>query len=598
MTQTSDSNGNPSPAEALAFLWRGRRWILIFTVGATLLGALFAFGRGTTWQVQALISVDRGAQGLLGAGTGFNAAPQPRNYANREAEVLRSVPVLATALESEAVAESKLLRGEANKIKWLKNKLKVQVGEEDGVLALSLDSKRPEEACTVVNAVVDAFRTHDLELRGKVAGQALSRLHKQLDQAETEYGTYQAELSRFLDDHPHVATFDDLRDQRIKLLTEVTPEHPAILEIDRKLGSMEEDVSVYESLRMRADRVRTLADTLYQRIREIDVNENVAGDVGSSAIRIWEYASPEAAEVSSSKISILMLAAFLGLMAGAAFAWGSSMLDDRIHSPAEVSARFNLLASVPEMHNGVQVTQLWRDNPGFANSMSTLRAMLDQDMQNNAKVIQVTSPGRGEGKTLVAAGLGIAMAQSHRATLILDAHLSAPGLAHAFRHENSRGLSDVLRHQYDGGVPALIWETPVRNLYVLPAGDPSNDALSLLNDPRFGELLGELRARFDRIIVDSAPSVGSAEAHLAATACDQALVVLANGETRARDAREAIDAISALRSKVSGVVLNRHPRLAKVSPNSKAVPTPPRDESPGQPKVRVLQGAHKPDPRV
>ena len=604
MTASQRQDRDATPTEALAFLWRGWRWIVASTVLATLLGAALAFGRGTTWKVQALLSVDRDAQDLLGAGTGFANGTQPRNYVNREAEVLKSVPVLSAALERDDVSQSRVLRAEDNRILWLKNNLEVEVGEEDGVLAVRLASTHPEDASTVVNAVVDAFRDHDLRMRGATAERALERLRGELEQTENEYGSYQAELSRFLDDHPHVATFDTLRNQRIALLTEVTPEHPAILDIDAKLSSMEEDVTTYESLRMRADRVRTLADTLYQRIREIDVNESVEqgphGIDGAGTIRIWEYASPEAAAVASSRAALLLIAAFLGLMAGAGLAWVRSLVDDRMHTPAEVAARFDLVATVPETIPASTTTQVWREDPAFAGSMSTLRALLDGSFEDGAKVIQVTSAGLGEGKSLIAGGLGIAMAQSQRATLIIDAHLSAPGQAEAFGHGSSQGLVSVLRRE-SASIPNLIWETPIRNLYVLPAGSAASDALALLNDPRFAQLIRELRARFDRIIVDSAPVLGSAEAQLAATACDLSLVVLSAGETRARDAQEAVDSIGALKSRVKGVVLNRFPKLARTprSAHATTLPSPsePNTDSVSGPRLRVLPDARSAEPR-
>jgi capsular exopolysaccharide synthesis family protein len=194
--------------------------------------------------------------------------------------------------------------------------------------------------------------------------------------------------------------------------------------------------------------------------------------------------------------------------------------------------------------------------------MSALRAILAPKLENGAKVLQVTSAREGEGTTLVAAGLGIALAQAQCATLLVDAHLSAPSLARTMGHGPSAGLVEVLSKKA-ANVPGVIFETPVRNLYLLPAGGMTRDALALLNDPRFKHLIDELRARFDRIVIDSAPVLASAEALLAAVACDQTLVVVDSGATRVRDAEEMARMVASFRTEFAGAVLNRYPPLAR-----------------------------------
>ena len=68
--------------------------------------------------------------------------------------------------------------------------------------------------------------------------------------------------------------------------------------------------------------------------------------------------------------------------------------------------------------------------------------------------------------------------------------------------DSSRGASTALLGE---SLDDAIQETEIPNLFVLPAGPLPPNPAELLMSEKMSDLIGELRTRFDRVIIDSAP---------------------------------------------------------------------------------------------
>ncbi len=108
-------------------------------------------------------------------------------------------------------------------------------------------------------------------------------------------------------------------------------------------------------------------------------------------------------------------------------------------------------------------------------------------------VIAVTSAIAGEGKTTVALGLAVMVAQDfpERRVLLAEADLRQPILAADFDVEASPGLSEALEGIYPVGLGYR--ETFLPNLRLLPAGEQTDNPSRLLRSPRFPSVLAATR---------------------------------------------------------------------------------------------------------
>ena len=172
------------------------------------------------------------------------------------------------------------------------------------------------------------------------------------------------------------------------------------------------------------------------------------------------------------------------------------------------------------------------------------------------RVLLVTSPGGGEGRTLTAGNLGLAMAQDHtRRTCLVEADLRKPQLQRLFGLPDGPGLCDVLsgphrldrRARHARGTP---------NRHSAGGSLPSHPA-ELLASSAMRRLVDSLRAQFDRVVMDAPAVAPLADVGILTPLVDGLLVVVRAGATSKPAIRDAISSLD--QSKLLGLVLNESP---------------------------------------
>jgi capsular exopolysaccharide synthesis family protein len=176
------------------------------------------------------------------------------------------------------------------------------------------------------------------------------------------------------------------------------------------------------------------------------------------------------------------------------------------------------------------------------------------------RVLLITSPAPGEGKTTVSSNLAIALAETGRRVLLIDADLRRPSLHEIFALPNVWGLSSLLKRSKpvtECPFASIAQETAVPGLFVVPSGPPPSTGTSqLLHSCRVVELLGRLRTEFDSILIDTPPMLQIADARVLAPLADGVLLVLRAGQTPRETARAAINRLLGDHASLLGVVLN------------------------------------------
>lgn len=189
-----------------------------------------------------------------------------------------------------------------------------------------------------------------------------------------------------------------------------------------------------------------------------------------------------------------------------------------------------------------------------AEQYRSLRTRIRQaENGRSLRTIIVTSPGKGDGKSLTAANLSITMAQEFQPRiLLLDADLRRPSIHTLFGLSETPGLADVLM----GGASledALV-HIEDHHLSILPAGLPPTHPAELLGSAAMRRALDTLRTRFDRIVIDMPPVEPLADVHILAPLTDSLLMIVRAGLTEKPAIDRALHGLD--RSKVLGLVLN------------------------------------------
>jgi len=189
-----------------------------------------------------------------------------------------------------------------------------------------------------------------------------------------------------------------------------------------------------------------------------------------------------------------------------------------------------------------------------AEQYRSLRTRIKHAEQGRAiRAIVVTSPAKGDGKSLTAANLALTMAQEfQQRVLLVDGDLRRPSVNRLFGVNDGPGLADVLMGAAD--LNQALVTIPEHHLTLLPAGAPPNHPAELLGSATMRRLLDTLRTRFDRILIDMPPVAPLADLQIVAPMADGLLMIVRAGVTPKPAIEAALAGLDM--SKVLGRVLN------------------------------------------
>jgi len=154
--------------------------------------------------------------------------------------------------------------------------------------------------------------------------------------------------------------------------------------------------------------------------------------------------------------------------------------------------------------------------------------------QLGANTLGVMSAGGGEGKTLTAINLAIAVAADPaRTALLVDFDLRNPSIHRRFHHQPAIGVETFL-HQRGSVRDAMFKVEGYERLTILPARERMENSSELLASARTGEIIAEIRSRYaNRIVIFDLPPALQADDALALSRHLQAgLLVVGEGRTR------------------------------------------------------------------
>ncbi len=169
------------------------------------------------------------------------------------------------------------------------------------------------------------------------------------------------------------------------------------------------------------------------------------------------------------------------------------------------------------------------------------------------RVVMITSAVGGEGKTSLASHLSTSLARSGLRTLLIDADLRSPSIHRLFNLPVAAGLSEVLRGEVPW--PNAIADTTIEDLKVLSAGRCDRRTIGLLSQGVLGPIFGELKERFDFVIIDSSPILPVADGLIIAQHTDAVLFSIFRDVSRKTKVSAAAERFHSLRVPILGAVV-------------------------------------------
>jgi capsular exopolysaccharide synthesis family protein len=213
-----------------------------------------------------------------------------------------------------------------------------------------------------------------------------------------------------------------------------------------------------------------------------------------------------------------------------------------------VPALFGRGIESPLINNGVPTN--------FVESFRAIRTnVLFSSAEEGSRSLVITSAGPGEGKSLIAGNLSIALAQAGQRVLLIDADMRKPRIHTMFNQPQEPGLSNVL---VGNAKPSeTMHTTTVPGLWVMPAGLIPPNPAELLGSRRFKEFTASLAPHFDWLILDTPPVMAVTDSSVVAHVATGVLFVVGSEMTSRYAGRRAVEQLEHVRAKFIGAVLNR-----------------------------------------
>lgn len=335
----------------------------------------------------------------------------------------------------------------------------------------------------------------------------------------------------------------------------------AIRDNKEEIQSISRKQARWKELKRDVNSNQQLYDMFLTRMKEM----RETGELQTANSHFIDRAGVPQRPVKPKKTQLIILA-FLG---GVVFSILGALLLDNIDTSIKISDALEsrittrLLGTLPLLDAAKikpGLVYLENKHAGFCESVRTLRTgIMLSCLDNPYQVIMVTSPIGGEGKTTVAINLAFAISQTkNQKVLLLEADMRKPKIAELLGlSQRKTGLSNVLLDSLalDEALVRLRYESGI--LDILTSGAPPPDILEILGSERFSEVLQELKAHYDVILIDAPAVQRVSDALVLSREADAIVYVVKAGVTSFKAAREGI---ARLRNKaqgnICGVVLN------------------------------------------
>ncbi len=185
----------------------------------------------------------------------------------------------------------------------------------------------------------------------------------------------------------------------------------------------------------------------------------------------------------------------------------------------------------------------------------TLRTNLQFSKIDKAvQTMLVTSSGPKEGKSTTSANLAIAMAQSGKKVVLIDADLRRPVVHSIFGLEKDEGVTNYLMN--DVSYDKMIKKSIMDNLYIVPSGVLPPNPSELISSQNMEKLIDRLKGDFDLIVFDTPPIIAVTDAAILSTKVDGILLVVKSGKTNYDAVMRAKSLMDNVDARILGALLN------------------------------------------
>ena len=472
-------------------------------------------------------------------------------------------------------------------VRKLAKALKVaEKGKQTGVIGVSYSHRYADRAASILNTIANTYVRQNVEMRSADAAKTLEFLESQLpgikaklDSSEkilSDYrhqigsvdmtGETRAHLDKEMDLQRQLLQLEQQRQQVTRLFKE---EHPSVQTIVKQQNRVRGELS---RLRKNAESMPTTQQELIRLQENVSVNNSQyttmlnniqqlrvvrAGEVGN--VRVVDFAQIEPKPSKPKKFNILICCIAASFMLGVLLVFLQRMMRNGVRSSQELehATDVSVFAKIPESKNSHlrdkhHKLALVEDSPNdqASEAFRTLQTALDFSLSGGQNVVMVCGLVPGVGKSFVSKNLAAVYAMNGKRVLLIDADMRK-GVIRSSKHA---GLTEIL----SGKLPwrEAVADTRLENLFVLGCGKRLMSPSELLRHDKFKNILAEMKAEYDMVLVDTPPVSLVTDAELIYPLVDFTLMVVHYGTDSVGQVKESLSNLRRYADRPCAFVMN------------------------------------------
>jgi polysaccharide biosynthesis transport protein len=403
-------------------------------------------------------------------------------------------------------------------------------------------------------------------LRTAPGADSASQLGRALSEyAETE-ATLRAARRTYTDDHKRVVELqqqlDELRTRRIPGLTMalIAQLKRREADLDGRLASSAAEIRAIPMRTAEAKRLQRnveARENLYRTLKSREEEARLAAASTMPDVSVLD--APVVPQLPSRNRApfIILMAALASVAAAIGLALLRDRFDTRVRTPDQVASQLGLeivgvvpaiTQHVPELRDPDEAAQVLE-------AFRSIRLNISNAFDDPDRVmLAISSPSKGDGKSLVSVNLSLSFAEAGYRTVLVDADTRRGQLHVRLGVDPRPGLLDYLAGQ--ATLDAVVRRSTHDNVALIPRGTPQPNGPALLMSSTLTAFLAELQQRFDAIIVDTPPLGAAVDPFILGSATGSMLLVLRGGQTDRNLAEAKLKLVHRLPIRVVGAVLN------------------------------------------
>ncbi|TAK60499.1 polysaccharide biosynthesis tyrosine autokinase [Methylobacter sp.] len=483
-----------------------------------------------------------------------------------------------------------------------------EVSKDTDILSVELKGREPEQLAKSVNDIANIYVNATVNWESAEASQKLGFLESQLPIVKERLEKAEQGLSAYRQQHGAVdisAEAEILLKQSSEMETLGIQLKQKYEEQNQHLEAAHPDMIATKAQIRRIDqklanlnkRIKDLPRTQQNVVslsRDVQVNTELytsllnsaqeqriaaAGSLGNS--RIVDFAVTPEKPYWPKPSLLLAIATLLGLSSGSALVFLRHSLQRHDNYPAllEYQVGLPLYAAIPHSKKQRRLARLidqGRDrDPGIlasqdpqdisVESLRGLRTTLEATLATDeSKVIMVSSPAPGMGKSFVSTNLAALLASIKKRVLIIDADMRNGRLHEAFSVERQPGLSDLLSGRATLG--EVIVSLSDVGVDFIPKGSTVLNPAELLVIGNLEETLEQLKSFYNHIVIDSPPILGATDAAILGKHTDATFLVVKEGRYTAQELEVSFRRFQQVGVKPNGFIINDMKEGSSYSP--------------------------------